>query len=68
MDYLKPNYLKKKTSAVPAGYKFRKHYQIIAFATNGINPRVFNKLRISPPLPANYKSACEIVHALRLYI
>ena len=48
---------KKKTSAVPVGNKFGKHYQIIAFATNGIKPRVFNKLRISPPLPANYKYA-----------
>jgi DNA modification methylase len=41
---------KKKTSAVPAENRFGKHYQIIAFATKGKNPRVFNKLRIDPPL------------------
>lgn len=41
---------KKKTSAVPAPNRFGKHYQIIAFATKGKSPRVFNKLRIDPPL------------------
>jgi len=41
---------KKKTSAVPANTKFGKHYQIIAFATKGKRPRLFNKLRIDPPL------------------
>lgn len=46
---------KKKTSAVPCSNKFGKHYQIIAFATKGEKPRVFNRLRISPPLPPNYK-------------
>jgi len=46
---------KKKTSAVPCSNKFGKHYQIIAFATKDTTPRVFNRLRISPPLPANYK-------------
>ena len=46
---------KKKTSAVPSNYKYGKHYQIIVFATKNVPPRVFNKLRISPPLPANYK-------------
>lgn len=46
---------KKKTSAVPCSNKFGKHYQVIAFATKGNTPRVFNRLRISPPLPANYK-------------
>lgn len=46
---------KKKTSAVPSNYRYGKQYQIIAFATKGERPRVFNKLRISPPLPANYK-------------
>ena len=45
---------KKKTSAVPCSNKFGKHYQIIAFATKGDKTRVFNKLRISPPLPPNY--------------
>ena len=46
---------KKKTSAVPGMIRFGKHYQIIAFATKGERPRVFNRLRISPPLPSNYK-------------
>jgi len=46
---------KKKTSAVPCSNKFGKHYQIIAFATRGAAPRVFNRLRINPPLPPNYK-------------
>ena len=46
---------KKKTSAVPCSNKFGKHYQIIAFATKGSTPRVFNRLRIFPPLPPNYK-------------
>ena len=41
---------KKKTSAVPNTKRFGKHYQIIAFATKGDTPRVFNKLRIDPPL------------------
>jgi len=46
---------KKKTSAVPGINKFGKHYQVIAFATKGKSPRVFNRLRISPPLPPGYK-------------
>ncbi len=46
---------KKKTSAVPVASKFGKHYQIIAYATKGEKARVFNRLRISPPLPPNYK-------------
>ncbi|MBI3034882.1 site-specific DNA-methyltransferase, partial [Candidatus Woesearchaeota archaeon] len=50
---------KKKTSAVPCLNKFGKHYQIIAFATKGDKPRVFNKLKISPLLPPNYKNAYE---------
>lgn len=41
---------RKKTSAVPCSQRFGKHYQIIAFATKGKTPRVFNKLRINPPL------------------
>ncbi|MEW6040136.1 MAG: site-specific DNA-methyltransferase [Elusimicrobiota bacterium] len=45
---------KKKSSAVPCSNKFGKQYQIIVFATKG-KPRVFNRLRISPPLPPNYK-------------
>jgi len=41
---------KKKTSAVPNTKRFGLHYQIIVFATKGKTPRVFNKLRIDPPL------------------
>lgn len=41
---------KKKTSAVPIKRGFGKHYQIIVFATKGKRPRIFNKLRINPPL------------------
>jgi len=40
---------KKKTSAVPIHFAFSKQYQIIAYATKGDRPRVFNKLRINPP-------------------
>lgn len=47
---------KKLTSAVPNTNKFGKHYQIIAFATKGNKPRLFNRLRIDPPLPPNYKN------------
>lgn len=50
---------KKKTSAVPCSNKFGKHYQIIAFAIKGDKTRVFNKLRISPTLPPNYKNGYE---------
>lgn len=46
---------KKLTSAVPSPRKYGKHYQVIAFATKGDKARVFNKLRITPPLPAHYK-------------
>jgi len=46
---------KKKTSAVPSSNRNGKQYQIIVFATKGERPRIFNKLRISPPLPSNYK-------------
>lgn len=41
---------KKKTSAVPNSNRFGLHYQIIVFATKGKTPRVFNKLRIDPPI------------------
>lgn len=50
---------KKKTSAVPVAGKFGKHYQILAYATKGEKARVFHRLRISPPLPANYKQQRE---------
>lgn len=46
---------KKKTSAIPMPNKFGKQYQILAYATKGTRARVFNRLRISPPLPSNYK-------------
>ena len=46
---------KKLTSAVPGVHRFGKSYQIIAFATKGRKPLVFNRLRISPRLPAGYK-------------
>jgi DNA modification methylase len=46
---------KKLTSAVPSDKRYGKHYQIIAYATKGEKVRVFNKLRINPPLPSNYK-------------
>ena len=46
---------KKKTSAVPSTMRYGKQYQIIAFATKGIHPRVFHRLRINPPLPPGYK-------------
>ena len=46
---------KKLTSAVPMSRRFGKQYQIIAYATKGQRARVFNRLRIDPPLPANYR-------------
>ncbi len=46
---------KKKTSAVPSEFRFSKQYQIIAFATKGEKPRVFNKLRVDLPIPPEYK-------------
>lgn len=41
---------RKKTSAIPGLMRSAKHYQVIIFATSGKRPRVFNKLRIDPPL------------------
>ncbi len=46
---------KKLTSAVPSSLRYGKAFQIIAYATKGERPRVFNRLRIAPPLPATYK-------------
>lgn len=46
---------KKKTSAVPSEFRFSKQYQIIAVATKGEKPRVFNKLRVDLPIPPEYK-------------
>lgn len=50
---------KKMTSAVPSASRFGKHYQIIAAATNGKKPRVFNRLRIDPPPQPHWKQARE---------
>jgi len=41
---------RKKSSAVPGKTRFAKHYQVIAYATKGDKPHVFNKLRIQPTL------------------
>jgi len=41
---------KKLTSPVPNPIRYGKQYQIIVFATKGKRPRVFNRLRIDPPL------------------
>lgn len=41
---------KKLTSAIPGTIRYGKQYQIIAFATKDKRPRVFNRLRIDPPL------------------
>lgn len=41
---------KKKASAVPNKHRYGLHYQVIVFYTKGLRPRVFNKLRIDPPL------------------
>ncbi len=46
---------KKQTSPIPQRYRFGKWYQVIAFGTKGKRPRIFNKLRIDPPLPPHYK-------------
>jgi DNA modification methylase len=45
----------KRTSAVPSAIRFGKQYQIIAFATKGKRPRVFNRLRIDLPLRPEHK-------------
>lgn len=45
----------KRTSAVPNTIRFGKQYQIIAFATKGKRPRVFNRLRIDLPLRPEQK-------------
>ena len=46
---------KKMTSAVPGQSRFGKAFQVIAFATKGKRPRVFNRLRINPPLLKHHK-------------
>jgi DNA modification methylase len=49
----------KRTSAVPNTVRYGKQYQIIAFATKGSRPRVFNRLRIDLPLRPEYKRSRE---------
>lgn len=49
----------KRTSAVPNTIRFGKQYQVIAFATKGKRPRVFNRLRIDLPLRPEYKYGRE---------
>lgn len=50
---------KKMTSAVPSSLRYGKAFQIIAFATKGKRPRVFNRLRIDPPLLKHQKRERE---------
>lgn len=45
----------KRTSAVPSTLRYGKQYQVIAFATKGKRPRVFNRLRIDLPLRPEQK-------------
>ncbi len=45
---------KKMTSAIPGSNRFGKAFQVIAYATKGKRPRVFNRLRINPPVPEGY--------------
>jgi DNA modification methylase len=49
---------KKMASPVPVRNGYGKGYQIIAFAAKG-SPRVFNELRIDPPLPPHYTEPRE---------
>ena len=46
---------KKMASAVPCSNKYGKHYQIIAYAVKGEKPRLFNRLRIQPPMLPHHK-------------
>lgn len=46
---------KKMTSAVPGQMRYGKAFQTIVFATKGKRPRVFNRLRINPPLLKHHK-------------
>ena len=45
----------KRTSAVPNTIRYGKQFQVIAFATKGKRPRLFNRLRIDAPLRPEYK-------------
>ncbi|MDR0786070.1 MAG: site-specific DNA-methyltransferase [Treponema sp.] len=46
---------KKRTSAVPMKGKYGKQYQIIVYAAKGGRAKTFNRLRINPEPPSNYK-------------
>ena len=46
---------KKLTSAIPSKNRYGKAYQVIVFATKGTRAQAFNKLRITPRLPAGYQ-------------
>ncbi len=50
---------KKMTSAVPSTLRFGKSFQVIGYATKDKRPRVFNRLRINPPLLKNQKRERE---------
>ncbi len=50
---------KKLTSAVPSKMRFGKQYQVIAFATKGSKPRIFNRLRIDLPRAPHHKKDRE---------
>ncbi|MGI8640067.1 MAG: DNA-methyltransferase [Pyrinomonadaceae bacterium] len=50
---------KKMTSAVPSQMRYGKAFQIIAYATKGLRPRVFNRLRIEPPILKHHKKMRE---------
>lgn len=45
----------KRTSAVPGINRYGKQYQILAYATKGKRPRVFNRLRIDLPIRPEHK-------------
>ena len=58
MDLSKPDNLEKENLGGAGDENVSvKHYQIIAFATKGKTPRIFHRLRIDPPLSADYKHA-----------
>jgi DNA modification methylase len=46
---------RKQTSAVPVKGKYGKQFQIIVYAVKGNHAKTFNRLRINPPVPNNYK-------------
>lgn len=50
---------RKMTSAVPSTRRFGKSFQTIVYATKGVRPRVFNRLRIEPALLRHQKHERE---------